>query len=127
MRIVAVVVTFNRLKALQKTLQATLQQAFAAVVVVDNASVDGTKEWLLQQKDPRLHAVFLKENKGGAGGFHAGMAEALATQQPDWLVLFDDDAYPATDTLMQFLGQNLDDCDAAAAAVYYPELSLIHI
>lgn len=124
MRVVAVIVTFNRLKALQKTLQATLQQAFSAVVVVDNASVDGTKEWLAQQKDRRLHVVSLPENKGGAGGFHAGMSAALATLQPDWLVLFDDDAYPATDALSAFLAQDLSGCDGAAAAVYYPDGSI---
>jgi len=55
--LVAVVVTYNRLDKLQATLARLLEAApehLSAVVVVDNASSDGTGDWLAAQMDPRL-------------------------------------------------------------------------
>ena len=121
MNIVAVIVTHSRRHALLQTLAATLAQPFAGVVVVDNASTDGTREWLEQCDDPRLHLILHTQNAGGAGGFALGMAAALAHFNPDWLLCYDDDAFPAPDTLRQFSAADLSDCDSAAAAVYYPD------
>ena len=61
-RLVAVVVTYNRLNKLQDTVARLLEAApadLAAVVVVDNASTDGTAAWLANQSDPRLDVVSL--------------------------------------------------------------------
>ena len=91
------------------------------MVVVDNASTDGTREWLEQCDDPRLHLILHDHNAGGAGGFALGMAAALEHFNPDWLLCYDDDAFPAPDTLRQFSAADLSDCDSAAAAVYYPD------
>ena len=124
MDIVAVIVTHNRRYALLQTLAATLAQPFTGVVVVDNASTDGTREWLEQCDDPRLHLVLHDKNSGGAGGFALGMAAALAHFNPDWLLCYDDDAFPAADTLRQFAAADLSDCDSVAAAVYYPDGSI---
>ncbi len=43
------------------------------VLVVDNASTDGSREWLVSNNIP---AVFLEENKGFAGGVNAGIKAA---------------------------------------------------
>ena len=118
--IAAVIVTHNRCHKLQHTLAATLAQPFAAVIVVDNASTDGTRAWLAGQHDPRLHLILSEQNSGGAGGFAQGMTAALS-YDPDWLVCYDDDASPAPDALQQFAALDLGDTDSAAAAVYYPD------
>ena len=54
-RIVAVVVTFNRLALLQRLVgELRGTPGLAEVVVVDNASTDGTGEWLAdQERRPR--------------------------------------------------------------------------
>ncbi|OIP82472.1 MAG: hypothetical protein AUK37_08990 [Rhodobacterales bacterium CG2_30_65_12] len=123
-RLVAVVVTFNRLAQLQITLGRLLAAApehLQAVLVVDNASPDGTGDWLRGQTDGRLHAILSPDNLGGAGGFNLGMRRAVEMFDPDWLVVMDDDARPAPDALATFHATDPGGWDAVAAAVYYPD------
>lgn len=123
-RIVAIVVTHNRLEHLKVTVARLLRvppEALAAVVVIDNASTDGTTGWLAEQADPRLDIVTSTQNCGGAGGFAQGMSRAMAAHDPDWLLLMDDDARPLDGAIEMFHGLDLTDCEALAAAVYYPD------
>jgi len=93
-RLVAVVVTWNRSDLLRESLAAVEGQSLApvSVVVVDNASTDGTTE-MLRAEYPHLEVVHLERNTGGAGGFAAGILRAL-TFQPDLVWLLDDDTVP---------------------------------
>lgn len=92
-RVVAVVVTWNRRELLLEALAAVGAQthSVAAVVVVDNASTDGTDR-LLADRDG-LDVVGLTRNTGGAGGFAIGIEQAL-THEPDLVWLLDDDTVP---------------------------------
>lgn len=123
-RLVALVVTHNRIGQLKATLGrlfASPREELQAVVVVDNASNDGTADWLGGVRDERLHPVVSRENLGGAGGFALGMRAAVETFDPDWLVVMDDDARPAPGTLAAFHRADLTGWDAVAAAVRYPD------
>lgn len=131
-RLVAVVVTHNRLAKLKVTLARLLEspgRRLAAVVVVDNASDDGTAGWLAEQGAgqekgqgvPRLDIIRCETNLGGAGGFETGMREAVARFDPDWLVLMDDDARPEPGALAAFHGADRSGAEAWAAAVYHPD------
>jgi GT2 family glycosyltransferase len=106
----------------QTAIAALLTQACDAIVVVDNCSTDGTREWLTAQasKRAKLDIVFASRNLGGAGGFELGFKHAINQHNPEWLVCFDDDAYPNTDAFRKFLASDLNGIDAAAAAVYFP-------
>lgn len=92
--LIAVVVTYNRLDQLKVTVARLLAETCDIVLVVDNASTDGTGDWLAQAQDNRLEVLRLTENTGGAGGFEAGLAAARDRWNPDWCVLMDDDARP---------------------------------
>lgn len=121
-RLVAVVVTFNRLAQLQVTLPRLLanpETDLEAVVVVDNASDDGTPEWLAAQNDTRLVVVRLGQNLGGAGGFETGMREAVKRFDPDWVVVMDDDARPEPGAFARFHASDRSGAEAWAAAVYH--------
>lgn len=123
-QLVAVVVTYNRLDQLRTTLARLLETPDAAltrVVVVDNASTDGTADWLAQHPAARLDVLTRATNIGGAGGFEVGMRHAVATFDPDWLVLMDDDARPDPDALAAFHAHDRNGADAWAAAVYHPD------
>lgn len=123
LRLVAVVVTHNRLAQLQVTLARLLAhppELLAGVVVVDNRSTDGTPAWLDAQTDPRLIVLRLEENRGGAGGFEAGLRLAAERLDPDWLVVMDDDARPEPGALAAFAAMDRTGWAALAAAVRYP-------
>lgn len=121
LRLVAVVVTYNRLDKLRRTVACLLAETgLAAVVVVDNASTDGTGDWLGHQDDPRLTVHRSACNLGGAGGFEAGMRLAVQTLDPDWIVVMDDDACPLPGALAAFHALDKRGWDAVAAAVYFP-------
>ncbi|MEO1733714.1 MAG: glycosyltransferase [Pseudomonadota bacterium] len=122
--LVAIVVTYNRLEKLQSTIGRLLDASDAVlqrVLVIDNASTDGTAAWLAQQIDPRLTVYSNQTNTGGAGGFALGIDLATRLFDPDWLVVMDDDARPAPGALEAFSAMNVDAHDAVAAAVYYPD------
>lgn len=123
-QVVAVVVTYNRLAKLQDTLArlcASPLSELSQILVYDNASDDGTADWLAAHPDPRVVTVRSEVNCGGAGGFEHGMRAAVARFDPDWLVLMDDDARPAPQTLAAFHASDRSPQDAFAAAVYYPD------
>jgi len=102
-RVCAVVVTFNREALLRRCLNALLDQARPpdTILVVDNASTDGTGEFLATAF-PEVCAVRLAKNIGGAGGFAEGLAWALA-RGFDWTWLMDDDVTPDRHCLGELL------------------------
>ena len=112
-RVVAVVVTFNRLELLQR-LVARLGEVdgLAGVLVLDNASTDGTGRWLAGRTttgEVPLKSRSLPTNRGGAGGFHDGLAWAV-DEDADLVWLMDDDGLPEVDCLPTLLTHR-DDLD----------------
>ena len=98
-RIAAVVVTYNRLELLQRLVKMLAEvPGLDEVLVVDNASTDGTSEWLASLDGPRVLARTLDHNSGGAGGFHEGLDWAVE-RGADLVWLMDDDGLPEPDCL----------------------------
>lgn len=92
--------TYNRLALLKECLQAVQHQskAVGSIVVVDNASTDGTGDFLKTIDDGRLAVKTFDKNRGGAAGFAEGIA--IATRQgADAVWIMDDDTIPQADTL----------------------------
>jgi rhamnopyranosyl-N-acetylglucosaminyl-diphospho-decaprenol beta-1,3/1,4-galactofuranosyltransferase len=102
-RVTAVVVTYNRRDLLLEALAAIHKQSRAAdaVIVVDNASADGTAATVRSQF-PGVHLAELTRNWGGAGGFAYGISLALAGGA-DLLWLMDDDTVPEPGALRALL------------------------
>jgi len=100
MKIIAVVVTYNRLKLLKKGIEALRSnQPLTEIIVIDNGCTDGTTEWLDGQAD--LHVVH-QANVGGSGGFYTGIKTAYE-KGADWIWCMDDDVFPHKDCLEKLL------------------------
>ncbi len=102
-RVTCVVVTRDRKDLLRACLSAVLEQtaAIESVIVVDNASSDGTPA-AVREEFPTVELIALEENTGGAGGFATGIDRALG-DDVDWVWLLDDDTIPRPDTLEALL------------------------
>ena len=107
-RVMAVVVTYNRRELLLEALGAVYAQGREAdgVIVVDNASSDGTAA-AVRASFPAAHLAELDANYGGAGGFAYGMALALA-RGADLIWVMDDDTVPAPGALEALLQARRD-------------------
>lgn len=123
--VAAVVVTYNRKELLKECIAALLSQQGSScdVLIIDNASTDGTGEMvqqLIAEHDAAdmadmtdtaaaaaaggtaagsaLHYINTGANLGGAGGFHYGICRAMEAGY-DWIWMMDDDTVPKTDAL----------------------------
>lgn len=96
-KVAAIVVTYNRLELLKRCIVALRNQNYQDfdIVIVNNGSTDGTREWIDAQDDI---IVINQENCGGAGGFHTGQKYAYDNGY-DWIWMMDDDGVAAKDEL----------------------------
>src|SRR3954466_6009822 len=103
MSVFCAVVTHNRRELLVRCLEAIAAQTWPVdrLLVVDNASTDGTYERLA---DLALSAEYLRieRNGGGAEGFHYAVRAGLDSGA-DWIWLMDDDCRPEPDALKRLL------------------------
>lgn len=119
MNVATLVVTYNRKALLVECLAAVIAQDFtpSVIVVVDNASTDGTEELFCDGGElagvPGLRYFRMKENLGGAGGFKEGIRRCMEAGC-DWIWLMDDDCIARPDTLVELVkavptAEKLDD------------------
>lgn len=107
-KIAAVVVTYNRKDLLLENIAALLNQTVKEeldVIIIDNASTDGTKEALSNYIDnERIIYVNTGENLGGAGGFQRGIKCAVDNDNNyDYIWIMDDDCIPRENSLEKLL------------------------
>ena len=94
-----VLVTYNRIALLKECLACILKQSLIPfeIIVVDNCSTDGTKEYLDELDDGRFRVFHMERNLGGAGGFAFGLSKI--SPRSDYTLLIDDDAMISGDYL----------------------------
>ncbi|MEE4356960.1 MAG: glycosyltransferase family 2 protein [Desulfococcaceae bacterium] len=99
----AVIVTWNKKKDVIRLLECLKNIDYPKdrlfLLVVDNASTDGTAETLASEY-PQVELLRNPENLGGAGGFNAGMRRTLENRpEAEYLWLLDNDVIPETNAL----------------------------
>lgn len=103
--ICAVVVTYNRVNMLTKCIEHLLSQEDSScdIMVIDNASTDGTKEAISAFRD-NLRIIYINTgaNLGGAGGFQYGIRAATEAGY-EFLWVMDDDCMPTSTALNEFI------------------------
>lgn len=100
----AVIVTCNRCELLKKALKSLFSQTYIInkIVVVNNASIDGTDEYLSSISNEQLIVINRESNEGGAGGFYYGIREAY-NLGCDFVWIMDDDTICAVDALEKMM------------------------
>lgn len=88
-KITIITVAFNQLEHTKRFVQSIRRntQNLYRIIVVNNASTDGTEEWLDLQKD--LDALHLAENKGWVGGINTALP--LVEPESDFIVFANND------------------------------------
>lgn len=109
--IITIIVTYNRKELLCDCIKLTLNQSIKTdILVVDNASTNGTQEKLLSEgliDNKNIHYIKLNINTGGAGGFYYGSKYAYEKGW-NWFWLMDDDAEPHHDALEKLVEKSND-------------------
>jgi rhamnopyranosyl-N-acetylglucosaminyl-diphospho-decaprenol beta-1,3/1,4-galactofuranosyltransferase len=124
--VTAFVLTRNRRELLAECLRGLLAQTHPVdeIIVLDNASEDGTEEHLRAEGLLDRITFHRREvNTGGAGGFREGVRLAVEAGR-DWIWLMDDDAEPRYDALERLLASDAaarDDVAAVCSAVVHPD------
>jgi GT2 family glycosyltransferase len=95
-----VIVTYNRIALLKECITAALSQTFSIykIIIVNNASTDGTADYLKSLDKQRFEVITCNKNTGGAGGFNIGIKKSLEIGA-DWTWVMDDDTIPFQDAL----------------------------
>jgi GT2 family glycosyltransferase len=104
-KISALVLTYNRKELLVQCLEAILAQVEPAdeIIVLDNASTDGTCEYLEKLgilRDDRIAFYRLQKNTGPSGGIDT-LFRLAEERGSDWLWYMDDDTIAEADTLKE--------------------------
>ena len=103
--IAAIVVTYNRKQLLLECVEALLQQTAQVfdILIVDNASTDGTRDALESYvAGEKIQYFNTGNNIGGAGGFNFGIRKAYELGY-DYFWLMDDDTIPTETALEELL------------------------
>ncbi|MFA5719308.1 MAG: glycosyltransferase, partial [Desulfobulbaceae bacterium] len=118
--VLVIIVTWNKKAYVVDLLQSLQRLSYPAerldVVVVDNASSDGTAE-VLNRDFPGVHVIENSENLGGTGGFNTGLRYAFAQPEGkyDYLWLLDNDVQVHRNALTELVTLLESEQDAAVA------------
>ncbi|MFH0944400.1 MAG: glycosyltransferase family 2 protein [Planctomycetota bacterium] len=109
-RVEILVVSYNSRKIIAPALEAALAQDYPKfqVKVVDNASEDGTAEFI-RERFPDVELIESKENLGFAGGNNLGFKES----QAGFVALLNQDAIPRRDWLTELVRPAVKDPQVA--------------
>lgn len=101
----AIVVTYNRKELLKENIEHLIAQSVRDsldIIIIDNASTDGTKEYISSFIDNKeIIYINTGENLGGAGGFHYGLKHAVEIGY-NYAWIMDDDCMPRKTALEEF-------------------------
>lgn len=105
-----IICNYNKKYYVEKCLISLMQQTRDNfdICIVDNASTDGSVEYLKKYEE-NITLLVNNENQGGSGGFNLGIKFMLSKNKYEYLLLLDNDVILANDCIEQ--GIKILDCD----------------
>ncbi|WP_298815628.1 glycosyltransferase family 2 protein [uncultured Chloroflexus sp.] len=129
MRVAAIVLSWNASEAVFACLASLFQQSIPVqVLVVDNASGDGTPA-LIAQMYPGLRLICNERNLGFAGGVNTGIRALLADPEPPEVIVLLNQDTELDERCIEHLVAPLEvDSEIAAvgAKIHYPDRTIQH-
>lgn len=115
-KVLIIIVTFNKKRYVVDLLNSLKEIDYKNydVVVVDNASTDGTVDYI-EKHFPCLYVIRNSENNGGSGGFNTGLSYAFQRDIYKYYWLLDNDVVVSKDAL-RMLVKTLDENSDIAIA-----------
>lgn len=104
MKVAVVIVTYNRLVLLKQCIELVLNQDYRDIdiLLIDNASTDGTREYIEELNNERIKYFNTGSNIGGAGGFSYGLNLA-SKEEYDYCWVMDDDTMTHKSSLVSLI------------------------
>ena len=92
--VIVLILSYNGKHLLRESLPSYLENEYPNfnVVVIDNGSSDGTKEYV-ESKFPRASVKRLEKNRGYSGGFNFGLDYAANERNADYILVTNDDVW----------------------------------
>ena len=129
-KVVAVVVTYNRKELLKECIDSLVNQTYKnlEILVVDNASTDGTEDFIRELNNSQIVYKNTGANLGGAGGFQFGIKKGTELN-PDYLWLMDDDSIPTPNALEKLMevAENIGEFGFLASKVLWKDKSMCNM
>ena len=101
-----ILVTYNRLGMFKKCLSSVINQTYPIkkIIVVDNLSTDGTREYLkkIQKRHPKVIALFNNDNLGMANAVNKAL-KSIFNEKWDYVWISDDDNIAKKDALEKLI------------------------
>lgn len=99
--VLAAIVTYNRLSDLKACVDSLRNQTYSSfdILVINNGSSDGTKEWISNQDDL---LVINQDNLGSSGGQYSAMSYMMEHDYA-WILMMDDDGIADKDEIKNLL------------------------
>lgn len=97
--LLALIVTYNGIKTIENVLK-TCYQPGVKILVIDNASTDGTSKLILKQQIPGLELISSQHNVGVAAAYNMGVRWARQMGK-SWILLLDQDSLMSGSAIRQ--------------------------
>jgi GT2 family glycosyltransferase len=131
--IASVTISFNGKDVLPTQFDALRRQShpIAEIVVVDNASSDGTVS-MIRTRYPEITILSLSMNTGVGGGYATGLLYTAIQKKYDWVWLLDQDSVPHEDALerllegLNFVATERENVGILASLAVHPETKTVY-
>jgi GT2 family glycosyltransferase len=103
-KVFVLILTYNNKYLLEDSISSYLNNNYSnfQVVVIDNGSVDGTKEFV-EEKFPEAAIIRLEKNQGYSGGFNFGLDYAFNQKNADYALVTNNDVKADTQVITELV------------------------
>jgi len=103
-KVIVLILSYNGKRLLDDSISSYLENDYPnfKVVVIDNGSTDGTKEYV-QKNFPEAKVIRIEKNRGYSGGFNFGLDYAFKKSDADYVLVTNNDVKADKEVITQLV------------------------